>query len=144
MTYLDKFVDVLMFREPRNWDSVQSPPDYEEEQQPKVIFTTGSIVWGVMLRTALIIFLSIILFERFGLYNYWWYVLFILWFLVAYPGYKHYQKFNEKIEDLQESTLCGSCKYFEPTGQLCTLLDEHVTQDYIPCEGQGWEPVSGS
>ena len=39
-------------------------------------------------------------------------------------------------------TLCSTCRHFEPGSVLCMKLDEHVTEDDIPCGGELWEPKS--
>lgn len=129
---IDKIADIFMFREGTELDN--------ETNSPSV--TTGSIVWGILLRSAIIISLSIVIIGYTDAYNLWWITLFAVWFLAAYPGYRQYQKFNKRIEDLKETTLCGSCRHFESTGQLCTLYDEHISRNHVPCEGMNWEPKS--
>lgn len=128
----DKIVDAFMFREPSDEDSFTN--------KPKV--TYGSIVWGVIMRSAILVFLSLIIVNYFALYSYWWFTLFLIWFLAIYPGWTQYQAFSKRIEEFSESTLCGSCKYFEKSGQLCSLYDEHVSKEHIPCDGDNWQPKS--
>lgn len=36
--------------------------------------------------------------------------------------------------------LCSTCRYFESIGVMCSKLDEYVTEDVVPCEGELWEP----
>ena len=124
----DKILDVFMFREGSEKDS--------ETNQP--IITTGSVVLGIIFRTA-IIFIVFLLFRDY-FRGYWYISLAIFWFFVAYPAYRQYQKFNQRIENFQEETLCGTCRHFNSTGQLCTIYDEHVSKNHIPCGGQDWEP----
>jgi len=104
------------------------------------IITTGSIVWGVLLRSAIIMVLSFILMIYLENHTYSYMFFFIFWFAAAYPGWRQYQLFQQRIKKVEESTLCGSCRHFEPSSQLCKILDEHVTREYIPCEGLSWEP----
>ncbi len=66
--------------------------------------------------------------------------LLLMWAYVVYPAYRQYTLFNEHIESYQLETLCGQCKHFNPTAQTCFRYDEHVTNDYVPCEGLDWEP----
>jgi hypothetical protein len=106
------------------------------------ILTTGSIVWGILLRSTIILFGGAFIVRVFEMYNFWWTFLFIFWIFVAYPGWRQFQKFKERIKKLEESTLCGSCVHFESTGQLCKIYDEHISNSYIPCEGLSWEPRS--
>lgn len=127
---LDKIIDALMFREGSEEDSLSNEP----------VITTGSIVWGVLLRSFIIIIISVFIIQKFSMQEYWWGAFFLIWVFAAFPAYRQYQKFNQRMEDFQESTLCGSCRHFELTGQLCRLYDEHVSKNYLPCEGQNWEP----
>jgi len=106
------------------------------------ILTTGSIIWGVLLRSAIIIFSSFLIIEIFDMRQYWWFFFLLFWFFAAYPGWRQFQKFQERIKKVSEDTLCGSCRNFESSSQLCKILDEHVTKEYIPCEGLSWEPKS--
>ena len=127
---LDTIIDLLMFRESTDADNYSV--------QPAV--TLGSIIWGVLLRGAIIIFLSIIIIQYYELYQYWWTSLFVLWLLTIYPGWNQYVQFTKRMEEFEESTLCGTCKHFLSSSQLCKIYDEHVSKNYIPCEGDAWEP----
>ncbi len=127
-----KILDLLMFREGTN----------DENDLKEPVITTGSIVWGLLIRSAILIVLSFLLIDFFDRREYWWFSLFFIWFFAAYPAYRQYTFYNQKIEEFKESTLCGSCKHFDQTGRLCRLYDEHVSKDYIPCEGDSWEPNS--
>ncbi len=126
----EKIKNILMFREASDDDNSSTQP----------IVTTGSIVWGILIRASIIIFLSIVIFQYYELYKYWWYVLFLMWFLVAWPAYRQFQAFNKRIDKFEEETLCGTCRHFEKSGQFCRIYDEHVSSDYIPCDGSSWEP----
>jgi hypothetical protein len=127
----DKILDAFMFREGTDEETYES-------MQP--VITTGSVVWGVLLRTAIIILLSLFIIEQFDLREYWWLSAFAIWAGAAYPGWRQYQKFQEKMKKFEEETLCGSCRYLDTSSQLCKIYDEHPTKDYVPCEGLNWEP----
>ncbi len=114
--------------------------DSEIYSNEKTVITTGSIITGILFRTAIIIILSLSLSDYFDLRSNWWFVALILWFLVAFPAYNKYKEFNNTSNDILENTLCGKCRYFDQTSQLCTIYDEHITEDYIPCGGDSWEP----
>jgi len=133
MDILNKILDLLLFR-----------AGVEETEAGEVtpIFTTGSIVWGVLLRSAIIIFLSFILMSLVENRKYWWVTLLLLWLFAAYPGWKQYQEYKKHVEEVTESTLCGKCIHFDETSQLCKLYDEHISENYIPCGGVDWEPKS--
>lgn len=132
-TLKDKLSDLFMFREGTEADDRGSLVP---------VLTTGSIVWGILLRTSVIVFLSFSIIYLYDLYKYVWVVLFALWFGAAYPGWRQFQLFQERIKKVTESTLCGSCMHFDKTSQLCKIYDEHVTREYIPCEGLNWEPIN--
>ncbi len=124
----NKIVDIFFFK--------------EKAENGRPVVTTGAIILGSLLRTFIILALSYFLVRKYMLYDYIIMLIFILWFLVAMPAYKAYQGFNTEMEKFKESTLCGTCKHFEKSAQLCKIYDEHPTKDYIPCDGLNWEPKS--
>ncbi len=130
-SFFEKASDLLMFREGTEEDI---------DGRPVPIITSGSIVWGILLRSAIIIMISFIIMAIFEYRPYLYFFFFIFWFAAAYPGWRQYQLFQERVKKVSEETLCGSCRHFEITSQLCKILDEHVTAEYIPCEGLSWEP----
>ncbi len=119
-----------MFREGSDEDN--------RSTNPKVTF--GSIVWGVLLRTVLVVTIILLLLDYFHYDVNVWIIVFSIWLFAAYPAYKQYIKFKERMKKFKEETLCGSCKYFNRDAQLCSIYDEHVSEDYVPCEGESWEP----
>lgn len=125
---LDKIFDLLMFREGSDNDSETNLP----------VITTGSVVWGIILRTALIIIIFMIFSDY--LRNYWYISIALFWFFVAWPAWRQYSKFNSRMESFQEETLCGTCRHFSPSSQLCNIYDEHVSKNHVPCGGSAWEP----
>lgn len=126
----DKIIDLFMFRESSDIDNYTSAP--------RVTF--GSIVWGLILRTTIVIIAFFVLYNLFDMRQYWWISFFVIWLFVAFPAFRQYQSFNNRIDNLQEEILCGSCKYFNKYAQTCQIYDEHVNKNYIPCEGLNWEP----
>ncbi len=104
--------------------------------------TTGSILFGAMIRFVFIIIITWMAVEYFGAFDYWMASILIVVGFVFYPAYRQYVLFNQRIDTLEKSTLCGQCKHFDPTGQLCKLYDEHVTLTHIPCNGEDWEPLT--
>ncbi len=117
----------------------ESTEENEEGERTPVI-TTGSIVWGIILRTSIIVAISFFLVTRIDTKEIYWICLFLVWMLAFYPGWRQFNIFRESIAKMQEETLCGSCRHFEPSSQLCKILDEHPTKDYVPCDGLSWEP----
>jgi hypothetical protein len=76
-------------------------------------------------------------------YSIWWFsVVFILYGIVIHPAIRSYKTFEEKNKNIIESSLCSTCKHFDKTAVLCIKYDKHPTPQYIPCEGQDWEPSS--
>lgn len=113
----------------------------EPEGAERPYYTTGSIVGAALLRLAVLATVLMLLNERYGSTKWWWTVaLFSLWGIGAYPAWVQYRRFNDSVDKITEGTLCGSCRHFDPTNQLCMVLDEHVTSDAPPCEGEAWEP----
>ncbi|MFN3306595.1 MAG: hypothetical protein ACK42Z_05350 [Candidatus Kapaibacteriota bacterium] len=131
MNLFNRILDLLLFR-----------IGVEEQDDGRVvpIITTGSIVWGILLRTAVIILLSFLLMSIVENRRYWWITLLFLWLLAAYPGWRQFQFYKKHLEEVTESTLCGKCVHFDETSQLCKLYDEHISENYIPCGGVDWEP----
>jgi len=126
----EKLKDVFLFREGTEDDNNSVTP----------VVTIGSIVWGVMLRSIIIITISLYFLVHFGANQYYLITLSSLWFLVAWPAWRQYSQYYKRMEDFKESTLCGSCIHFEPNSQLCKIYDEHVSKTHIPCEGMAWQP----
>lgn len=112
-------------------------PEYFQKTTPKI--TLGSIITQAILKTAILIIGIWFLFEQFDLLGYWWIALFLIWFLVVYPAFRQYEKYQQFEASLREEILCASCRYYDPTGILCTLYDEHVSPHHIPCGGSSWE-----
>lgn len=112
----------------------------EDNNTDKPAVTLGAIVWGVLLRTSLIMLFTLLFINQLDLYGKWLYVGGAIWFFALFPGYKQYQNFQNRIEKLDEETLCGSCKHYNRNSQLCRIYDQHVSTNHIPCEGESWEP----
>jgi hypothetical protein len=126
----EQILDYLMFREGNDDDNSSDSPTV----------TTGSIVLGVILRSSIVIIITLFLVNRYDFYEYWWYSFFSIWFFVGFPAYRQFSKFNERMKVLSEETLCGKCKHFNPGAQTCQIYDVHVSKNHIPCEGMEWEP----
>jgi hypothetical protein len=108
-------------------------------RQPMPEITVGSIVtWGLV-KTALLVVVMWFVVERFRLYEYWYVGLGIFWLIVAYPAFLQYQRFKAQTQHLEQNSLCATCCHFDETGHFCRLMDEHVSETYIPCEGLSWE-----
>jgi len=127
--FFDKIKDIFMFREGGDTDNYLTPP----------VVTSGSILWGILLRSAVMIIIIIVLVLAFNKRDLAWFGVFIFWFGVVYPAYKQYTAFNKRLSVLEEETLCGKCKHFVKESQLCSILDEHISKDNIPCDGSSWE-----
>lgn len=107
--------------------------------------TIGSIIGWAILRAGAYIAVSLFLFDylRWSNYGLWWMLTFALFYpIVLHPAQVQYRLYKEETKNVLTGTLCSSCTYFEPTGVMCSKLDEHVTEDYIPCDGESWEPRS--
>jgi len=118
----------------------RNPSEEDDYNEPRV--TVGAIVMGALLRSSVLILFAFFGIEYLNLRSTWWITAFLIWFLGIYPAYKQYEKYQKRMESFQEETLCGKCKHFEPSSQLCKVLDMHVTKLEPPCEGELWEPKS--
>ncbi len=103
--------------------------------------TLGSIIWMALLRLAVTLFVAWYLKDHFNVYSEWWLVTGLAIYGIAiYPAQIQYEYFKLNNRRLIEETLCSSCRYYRPENLHCTLLDEHVSEHYLPCEGEEWEP----
>ena len=100
--------------------------------------TIGSIVSWALFRMALVIFVALVVYEYVYRIDYvvWWTLTLLSLYAIQYQLYK------QETQNVINGTLCSSCRHFEPTGVLCSILDEHVTENDVPCEGLRWEPKS--
>ncbi|MBC8144313.1 MAG: hypothetical protein H7X80_01940 [bacterium] len=105
--------------------------------------TLGSIIWMAMLRLTAVIGVAFWLRDRITDYPEWWMITIgAMYGIAIYPAQIQYNYFKRTTRRLVEETLCSSCRHFNPEGLHCMLLDEHVNEQYLPCEGEGWEPKS--
>lgn len=101
----------------------------------------GEIVFWAIIRTAFtILFLWIIKSH----------IDFQLWIMISvaavyvfiiHPTMVSYKWFEERNKNVISSTLCSSCKHFDRSAVLCLKYDKHPTEDFVPCEGEDWEPI---
>ncbi len=71
----------------------------------------------------------------------WWIVgSAAIYVVIIHPAFVAYRKFEKKSKKVLDSTLCATCKHFDPSAVLCMKYDKHPTEDYIPCDGIHWEP----
>ncbi|MBK7104705.1 MAG: hypothetical protein IPH62_05425 [Ignavibacteriae bacterium] len=100
----------------------------------------GAIIYWGIIRTAILLpFLWLVL--DFIEYKFWWAIVSIsIYGVIIHPAVIQFNIFKEKNEKIITNTLCSSCKHFDETAILCLKLDEHPTEDEIPCGGSAWEP----
>lgn len=125
----------------------QRPTDPQERDRVRRTgdrHTLGSIIWLAMLRLTAVIFVAWYLRGPFhSYYAEWWAVtIAAIYGIAIYPAQIQYSYFKRTSKKLMEQTLCSSCRHFNPEGLHCMQLDEHITEHYLPCEGEGWEPKS--
>jgi hypothetical protein len=103
--------------------------------------TLGSIIWAALVRLAVTMFVAMYLKDHFVDYSDWWLVTGLAIYGIAlYPAQIQYEYFKRANKRLMEDTLCSSCRHFRPENLHCTLLDEHISDSYLPCGGEEWEP----
>ncbi len=100
----------------------------------------GSIVYKTLLRLAGVIVLiwygSDNVRSRFFVF----FAIAVFFLFVLYPAYLEYVKFKENKVKKMEGTLCSTCRHYDETAVLCMKYDKHPTPDFIPCNGNDWEP----
>lgn len=114
----------------------------DDDNHNEPVVTHGTIIWGLILRSAIVVVVTIILLGQYRNNDIWYLSLFLMWLFALYPGWTQYKKYENRIKKFKENTLCGSCRNFEETSQLCKIYDQHVSSNNIPCEGMDWEPKS--
>jgi hypothetical protein len=92
MNIKDKAIDIFMFRE---------GTDEDEHGSSQPVITTGSVVWGMIFRSAVIVFLTFVIIDQFEIRSNWWIFSFILWFAAIYPGWRQYNKFTTRIKKIE-------------------------------------------
>lgn len=100
----------------------------------------GAIVYWTLIRIAIV--LPLIWFTKDFFDEKYWFIMgsLSLALFVIYPAYHSYKNFIEQNKNVISSTLCSSCKHFDQSAVLCMKYDKHPTENYIPCEGNDWEP----
>lgn len=74
--------------------------------------------------------------------DFWWLVgIVAVYAVVFHPALLKYKEFEQKNKEVIEFSLCTSCKHFDKSAVLCMKYDKHPTKDFLPCEGEAWEPV---
>ncbi|NBO69386.1 MAG: hypothetical protein EBU66_07700 [Bacteroidetes bacterium] len=104
--------------------------------------TTGTVVLGGMIRLSILVITMWWISDYWEFHQFWPLFSILVVMIVFYPAYREMSLFSESVESVAESTMCGSCMHFESSAQICSKYDEHITEQYIPCEGMDWEPHS--
>ncbi len=113
------------------------PHLFNDQSTPDI--TVGSIVFAGLVKTAIVVPIIWFVVETYHLQYYWMVALFVLFAVVAYPAYRKYDQFKEQSRRMSDDLICTKCKHFDSTGILCTIYDEHVSKQKIPCGGDSWE-----
>lgn len=101
----------------------------------------GEIIFWTIIRTAITIPAVWIL--RSYINEQLWLLIGIaaIYLIIIHPAFLSYRKFVVKSKEVMDSSLCSTCRHFDPSAVLCMKHDKHPTENYIPCEGEHWEPV---
>ena len=124
--FFEKVKDLFMFHEGGTLDNYIVPPTV----------TAGSILWGILLRSAIIIIVTMFVVISLEQRELWWFAVFAFWIGVVYPAFRQWNKFQSRIKELRSDTLCGKCRYFVAESQLCSIYDEHIGNMNLPCNGE--------
>ncbi len=100
----------------------------------------GEIVFWTLIRTLIMIPIIWISLDYFD-YKFWWIISIIaIYIVIIHPAIIGYKKFEEKNKDVNENSLCSTCRHYDKTAVLCMKYDKHPTMNFIPCNGVDWEP----
>lgn len=105
--------------------------------KPRV--TIGSIVLYALFKTTALMLVGWFVIEYYKAQQYWWILISAIIVLALLPAYKQYETYREQITVIEKNSLCASCRYYNDSGIVCTVMDEHVTAQHTPCGGAGWE-----
>jgi hypothetical protein len=99
----------------------------------------GEIIFWTIIRTAITIPAIWVL--RSHINEQLWLLIGIaaIYGIIIHPAYLSYKKFEANSKEVVDSSLCSTCKHFDPSAVLCMKHDKHPTENYIPCEGEHWE-----
>ncbi len=100
----------------------------------------GEIVFWTLIRILILIPVIWISLDYFD-YKFWWIISIIaIYIVIIHPAVISYKKFIEKNKDINENSLCSTCRHYDKTAVLCMKYDKHPTMNFIPCNGVDWEP----
>lgn len=100
----------------------------------------GEIIYWLLIRMAVVILALWYISENFYFKFFWTFGFIIIYLAVFHPAYVKYKKFIHKNKPILEDTLCSKCKHFDETAVLCMKHDKHPDENFIPCEGEHWDP----
>lgn len=100
----------------------------------------GEIVFWTIIRTA--VTLPGLWILRSQVDSQIWYLISLaaIYVLIVHPAIQSYRWFEQRNKKIINTTLCSSCRHFDPSAILCMKYDKHPTENYIPCDGVDWEP----
>jgi hypothetical protein len=99
----------------------------------------GDIVFWTIIRTAITIAVVWILKSHIDEQLWYLVTVAIVYGIIIHPTVMGLRKFDFKNKSVLDSTICASCKHFDPSAVLCMKHDKHPTVDFIPCDGIHWE-----
>jgi glucan phosphoethanolaminetransferase (alkaline phosphatase superfamily) len=100
----------------------------------------GEVVFWTIIRAAVTIIGLWIIRSQVDSQLWWFIAIAAVYVLVIHPAIVSYRWFETRNKKVLESTLCSSCKSFDPSAVLCIKYDKHPTENYVPCDGVDWEP----
>lgn len=65
-------------------------------------------------------------------------ILFVIF--VILPFYKSYRNFHDQNKPIIQESICSTCNFFDKNNVYCIKHDTFVQKDYIPCNGNDYEP----
>lgn len=105
--------------------------------KPKI--TIGSIVLFALLKITALMLGGWLLIEYTEMQQYWWILILSIVLFALMPAYQQYELYREQSKTIAKNSLCASCRHYDDSGIICTIMDEHVSVQHTPCGGAGWE-----
>jgi glucan phosphoethanolaminetransferase (alkaline phosphatase superfamily) len=100
----------------------------------------GEIVFWTLIRISILIPIVWIS-QNYLDFKFWGIVsITAIYLVVIHPVIISYKKFEEKNKEVNENSLCATCRHYDKSAVLCMKYDKHPSMNFVPCDGNDWEP----
>lgn len=131
-----------MFRNVQDYFNPDGDAPDERKIAPQVFkprVTIGSIVLYALLKITALMLGGWFIIDYYKMHQYWWLLLASMLVLAILPAYQQYEVYREQSKIIEKNSLCATCRHYDDSGMVCTIMDEHVSVHFTPCGGAGWE-----